>query len=206
MISAPRDHARAGWAATGRSFTMVKRSPFRTTSSCVLRTFAHMTNRRTMRRRTLVIAGSVALLATLFPAAAYAGSEDLIVFDDDTSCEVVMQSPHASLTVGGDASVAVDVRCHPPGAPRAEQPVDQITAQTTISYSKYPPIPAFAPAEPIGTCQKIVFSNRANATLPCHQPGAAFGYYVGESTVTVTFRGVTEEVTVSRQNSFAPTV
>lgn len=153
---------------------------------------------------TLVLA--VVLVAAPPPGAARAaGSEDLIVFGDNSSCEVRMQNVHASSTVADDASVAVNVDCHPPGATRAPLVVDEITAQTTISFSDTQPLPGFVDAEPIGTCAKIVMRNRPSATLPCHQPGGRAGYYVGRSTVTATLRGATESVQVARQDFIGPT-
>lgn len=156
--------------------------------------------RRLLQRTAAALLLSGALAVLLPPLEGAAAPEALIVFDDDSSCEVSMQDIHRSSTNLADVSVAVDVRCHPAGAPRAKLAVDEITAQTTISFSETKPIPGFFPPDEIGTCQKITFSNRPSAKLPCHQIGRSpAGYYVGSSIVTATFRGQTEELQVSRQ-------
>lgn len=142
---------------------------------------------------------SVMLMMTL-TLRARAASEDLIAFDDDSSCSVAMHDLHSSTRPAGDVSVEVSVSCFVANS-SAPMIVDEMRVETTISFS---PLGIPLGAEELGTCPPVVRNNRSSDGFPCHQATRGDGLYIATATVRVTVAGTVEEIEISDDRYFDP--
>lgn len=142
---------------------------------------------------TTLLVAVLGLLGTAVEAAA--APEGLVAFGDDSYCLVGMENVHPS---GADASVAVNVDCHPPAAPRGIIKVEEVVVETSIDFSEVGNASLFGLT--IGTCEPSVKQNINRGQFTCHLPARGPGFYTGTASVSVTYLGETDDTEVSRMN------